>query len=669
MQEIPQASAAANSESVSDTQENVDSGPYPISAVQDLDEGDTGDSLDIAADPMPTKSSDNVFCYSVSGCLLGQGDTTSLAACSDQADACLSPGAALESSPGTALEPLKPSAPGNSMLLHELHARAAAQAAQEIGLSASAAMAAMPLLPDMQSTTQAAFAMAGMAPAETAADPEKMKLTACGAPDGVIISGGQQNEQSFTCTVCRKVFKREMNLIFHMTTHRPRQPQSENTDVITCQPVKCQDCGKEFATKYQAKKHYLRRHFSGEKPFGCPKCHKKRFVVKEDLTMHMKSCGNVYVCTCGIRLCSLGALKRHCKYFSHEPESLEPKPDPSVSGLDWNGSLDVPDSPAGCAAGGQNAVSMQRVAGMSQGMCPGNQMHLQAAFARMSSGGGIPPFPSTMQQQHGRMCGGFSSSGMHCQSGALPNGGMLGGHLGASSANSTVGCSANNAGTGCGCGGGGTGAGMGAALMREASLMRSLMGQGHENAMCNGDHQRQQPLLNGGHFVSRDYQREGQREISRELPREQPREQQWTAEMLSGIMPSLAQALRQAQYGGGWQQAPQRCDQPICDTHSSGQDFDASLRAAALSAAVSQAFGQYKGGPPAPHYASAPAAMSGMPPLGSRYGSEMHPAYAEEGASGMQRTVLDPRGLGSRVTERMQTDIDGRINPGKPHMA
>ena len=48
----------------------------------------------------------------------------------------------------------------------------------------------------------------------------------------------------------------------------------------------------------------------GDKPFACPKCHKKRFVVKEDLTMHMKSCGNVYVCTCGIRLCSLGALKR-----------------------------------------------------------------------------------------------------------------------------------------------------------------------------------------------------------------------------------------------------------------------------------------------------------------------------------------------------------------------
>jgi len=96
-------------------------------------------------------------------------------------------------------------------------------------------------------------------------------------------------------------------------------------------PVKCTDCDKEFATKYQAKKHYLRRHFSGDKPFACTKCNKKRFVVKEDLTMHMKACGNVFCCRCGIRLCSLGALKRHCKQFGHEPESLDPKPEATIT--------------------------------------------------------------------------------------------------------------------------------------------------------------------------------------------------------------------------------------------------------------------------------------------------------------------------------------------------
>ena len=35
---------------------------------------------------------------------------------------------------------------------------------------------------------------------------------------------------------------------------------------------------------------------------------------------------------CGIRLCSLGALKRHCKQFSHEPESLQAQPGP----LPWS---------------------------------------------------------------------------------------------------------------------------------------------------------------------------------------------------------------------------------------------------------------------------------------------------------------------------------------------
>ena len=174
--------------------------------------------------------------------------------------------------------------------------------------------------------------------------------------------------EEFTCTVCRKVFKRAANLIFHMTEHRPQPPQQQpEAEALTIGggaggsmggastgvgPVKCTDCDKEFATKYQAKKHYLRRHFNGDKPFACTKCGKKRFVVKEDLTMHMKACGNVFVCTCGIRLCSLGALKRHCKQFSHEPESLEPKPehalglpDPSAAAA-WAVAADAMAPPA-----------------------------------------------------------------------------------------------------------------------------------------------------------------------------------------------------------------------------------------------------------------------------------------------------------------------------------
>ena len=168
---------------------------------------------------------------------------------------------------------------GNKDLMQELHVRAAREAALAVGLSPSAAMAAMPLLPTMPTSSTSPFQVES-----TVLGSEPITMPACSRSTD---SSGQP-EQLFTCTVCRKVFKREMNLIFHMTTHRPRQPEVEPTDSTSTQPVKCQDCGKEFATKYQAKKHFLRRHFQGEKPFACTKCNKKRFVVKEDLTMHMK---------------------------------------------------------------------------------------------------------------------------------------------------------------------------------------------------------------------------------------------------------------------------------------------------------------------------------------------------------------------------------------------
>ena len=42
--------------------------------------------------------------------------------------------------------------------------------------------------------------------------------------------------------------------------------------------------------------------------------------------MHAKSCGMVYVCgTCPVGVCSLSALKRHCKHFGHEMPSM-PQP-------------------------------------------------------------------------------------------------------------------------------------------------------------------------------------------------------------------------------------------------------------------------------------------------------------------------------------------------------
>jgi len=175
-----------------------------------------------------------------------------------------------------------------------------------------------------------------------------------GAPDATgdpTVAGAQgveqspmlaQNDQSFVCNICRKSFKREMNLIFHMTTHRQRQTVEGIGEVQSSNaPVKCSDCPKVFATKYQAKKHFLRRHFKGERPYKCRKCNKKSFTVKEDLTMHMKACGQVFTCSCGIRLCSLGALKRHAKYFKHEPTNWEGTPVHGDYGMMRSGMDDV----------------------------------------------------------------------------------------------------------------------------------------------------------------------------------------------------------------------------------------------------------------------------------------------------------------------------------------
>ena len=135
---------------------------------------------------------------------------------------------------------------------------------------------------------------------------------------------------------------------------------------------------------------YLRRHFNGDKPFACTKCHKKRFVVKEDLTMHMKACGNVYVCRCGIRLCSLGALKRHCKQFGHEPQSLQPTPEHGLESAAAT-SYAMPQQPGAWANNGAEAsaftamLSEQQMAAGSMMSGMTQQQHAIGAMAQLAA--------------------------------------------------------------------------------------------------------------------------------------------------------------------------------------------------------------------------------------------------------------------------------------------
>ena len=152
----------------------------------------------------------------------------------------------------------------------------------------------------------------------------------------------------YTCQVCRKVFKRAANLIYHMTEHRPQAEPRAGGDEL--------DIGREGGsgkalarssarTATRSSRPSTRRRSTtcaatstARSPLRAPSAARRSLSSKEDLTMHMKACGNVYVCRCGIRLCSLGALKRHCKQFSHEPLSLEPTPEASLhSAIDASG--------------------------------------------------------------------------------------------------------------------------------------------------------------------------------------------------------------------------------------------------------------------------------------------------------------------------------------------
>mmetsp|Transcript_10524 Transcript_10524/g.31321 ORF Transcript_10524/g.31321 Transcript_10524/m.31321 type:complete len:345 (+) Transcript_10524:65-1099(+) len=179
-------------------------------------------------------------------------------------------------------------------------------------------------------TAEASNATEAVAPAPApAADRDPAPNSARVVQDSLVTKDiTPRVDRAFTCHVCEKTFKRETNLMFHMATHRERTIDSNGVavDQKWNTPTSCPACPRVFATKYQAKKHFLRRHFEGEKKFTCTVCNVKSFTVKEDLSMHLKSCGRVFSCSCGIRLRSQATLKRHCKASGHAPASWEGAP-------------------------------------------------------------------------------------------------------------------------------------------------------------------------------------------------------------------------------------------------------------------------------------------------------------------------------------------------------
>lgn len=88
------------------------------------------------------------------------------------------------------------------------------------------------------------------------------------------------------------------------------------------EPTKCRVCARRWATKYHARKHFMRVHYTGPKHYRCHRCGIKEYAMQEDLTTHLNSCGREFPCSCGLLLRSRQTLMRHCRKKDHAPPPL-----------------------------------------------------------------------------------------------------------------------------------------------------------------------------------------------------------------------------------------------------------------------------------------------------------------------------------------------------------
>ncbi|XP_001603990.3 oocyte zinc finger protein XlCOF8.4 [Nasonia vitripennis] len=96
-------------------------------------------------------------------------------------------------------------------------------------------------------------------------------------------------EGGFSCSVCRKSFRKEVHVAQHMRVHEGKQWE-------------CEICSKMFTTKYFLKKH--KRLHSGEMPYKCNLCdktftfqqsfHKHRLYHKDDKPHTCMTCGRSF---------------------------------------------------------------------------------------------------------------------------------------------------------------------------------------------------------------------------------------------------------------------------------------------------------------------------------------------------------------------------------------
>ncbi|MEE6483603.1 hypothetical protein FKM82_013608 [Ascaphus truei] len=112
-----------------------------------------------------------------------------------------------------------------------------------------------------------------------------------------------RTEQVFTCTLCREVFKRRMELRVHLVSHTGEMP------------YKCSSCAQQFMQKKNLQSHMIKLH-GAPKPHACSTCG-KCFLSRTELRLHeaFKHRGEkLFVCEeCGHRASSRSGLQMHIK--------------------------------------------------------------------------------------------------------------------------------------------------------------------------------------------------------------------------------------------------------------------------------------------------------------------------------------------------------------------
>ncbi|KAE8593267.1 hypothetical protein XENTR_v10019056 [Xenopus tropicalis] len=112
-----------------------------------------------------------------------------------------------------------------------------------------------------------------------------------------------RTEQFFTCTLCKEIFKRRLELRVHMVSHTGEMP------------YKCVSCPQQFMQKKSLQNHNIKFH-GAPKPHACPTCG-KCFFTRTELRLHeaFKHRGEkLFVCEeCGHRASSRSGLQMHIK--------------------------------------------------------------------------------------------------------------------------------------------------------------------------------------------------------------------------------------------------------------------------------------------------------------------------------------------------------------------